>query len=92
MPLSATPSASPAWTPEPSDVSALGAAGQRFLRAMLEESDCSLVQGTLLLEASSVLDRLTAWRATAHTDPKAARLALQHAKTFADLLSSLRTW
>jgi hypothetical protein len=73
-------------------LAALGEAGRRFVHMMLDESDSdvSLVQGLLLLEAAQVLDHATGWRAAASTDQRAARLALQHVKVFAALLAQLR--
>jgi hypothetical protein len=82
----------PAWTPDPADVETLGAAGRKFLQAMLHESEASLVQGLLLLEAAHILDNLTQWRQQASSDATAAKLALAHARTFANLLAALRTW
>lgn len=79
----------PPWAPSADDLDGLGAAGQRFLTAILGEFDVDVIHGLLLVECARTLDSLTAWRAQAHTDRKAAALTLQHSRQFAALLGQL---
>ena len=65
-------------------------AGQRFLTAMLARFECSVLEGTVVLEAAYCVDHLAAWRLEAATDPDAARLTLQHQRVLATLLAQLR--
>jgi hypothetical protein len=82
----------PGWEPAPEDLAALKGPGKRFLTLIIEESQVSVVQGTLLVEMAYTLDALTAWRAQAATDVKAAKLTLAHAHTFCNLLAAQRAW
>ena len=83
------------WSPTPAERRALGRAGQRFLRAQCAAYEFSLREGTILLEAAVVTDRLAALRAEAGEASGAAlrqvhRSELQWSRHLVSLLAQLR--